>query len=87
MSVLGQSRGFYGSQAGPFGDVVFPSSSLTGLFNDGLGYSAINAAPSALSTFLGITVAEFIGTNALVMRFMKGVSRNRPSTYITRVFL
>ena len=52
---------------------------LTGLFNDGLGYSTINTARSALSTFLGITVAEFIGTNALVMRFMKGVSRNRPS--------
>ena len=31
---------------------------LTGLFNDGLGYSTINTARSALSTFLGITVAE-----------------------------
>ena len=52
---------------------------LTGLFNDGLGYSAINTARSVLSTFLGITVADYIGTNAPVMRFMKGVSRNRPS--------
>ena len=29
MSVLGQSHGFYGSQPGPYGDVVFPSSSLS----------------------------------------------------------
>ena len=29
MSVLGQSHGFYGAQPGPFGDVVFPSSSLS----------------------------------------------------------
>ena len=29
MSVLGQSHGFYVAQPGPFGDVVFPSSSTT----------------------------------------------------------
>ena len=35
---------------------------------------------SHLTQAAGITVAEYIGINALVMRFMKGVLRNRPST-------
>ena len=45
-------------------EVTYILEFLTGLFNDGIGYSAINTARSALSTFLGITVAEYIGTNA-----------------------
>ena len=45
-------------------EVTYILEFLTGLFNDGIGYSATNTARSALSTFLGITVAEYIGTNA-----------------------
>ena len=41
-------------------EVTYILEFLTGLFNDGIGYSAINTARSAL----GITVAEYIGTNA-----------------------
>ncbi|KAI0243433.1 hypothetical protein LSAT2_009752, partial [Lamellibrachia satsuma] len=47
--------------------------------NTGLTYSAINTARSALSSFLGITVDKPVGTDALVVRFMKGVARDRPS--------
>ena len=39
-------------------EVTYILEFLTGLFNDGIGYSAINTARSALSTFVGITVAE-----------------------------
>ena len=44
-------------------EVTYILEFLAGLFNDGMGYSATNTARSALSTFLGITVAEYIGTN------------------------
>ena len=52
---------------------------LTDLVNTGLTYSANNTARSALSSFLGITVDKPVGTDALVVRFMKGVARDRPS--------
>ena len=49
------------------------------LYKEGLGYSAINSTRSALSSFLGVTDKEPIGSHSLVIRFMKGVACNRPS--------
>lgn len=51
---------------------------LTEQFEEGLGYSAINTARSAISS-LGITFAGFsAGTHPMVIRFMKGVYNLRP---------
>ena len=52
---------------------------LSELYKEGLAYSAINTARSALSYFLGLTDKEPIGSHSLVIRFMKGVARNRPT--------
>ena len=60
-------------------DVVHVLDFLSALFNEGLAYSAINTARSALSTYLGINAAEPIWAHPLVIRFMKGVSRKRPT--------
>ena len=51
---------------------------LTERFNDGLSYSAINSARSALSTFLVHEYGLTIGNSSLVKRFMKGVFELRP---------
>ena len=48
-------------------------------FEDGLGYSAINTARSALSS-LGIIINGFsVGSHPLIIRFLKGVFNLRPS--------
>ena len=60
-------------------DVAHILDFLSELYKEGLGYSAINSARSALSSFLGVTDKEPIGSLSLVIRFMKGVARNRPS--------
>ena len=60
-------------------EVAFILNFLTCLFNEGLAYSAINTARSALSSFLGVNHAEPIGSHVLVIRFMKGVARSRPA--------
>ena len=43
------------------------------LFHEGLAYSALNTARSALSSFLGVNDTEPVGSHSLVVRFMKGV--------------
>ena len=60
-------------------DVVHILDFLSELYKEGLAYSAINTARSALSSFLGLTDKEPIGSHSLVIRFMKGVARNRPT--------
>ena len=60
-------------------DVASVLSFVTMLFNDGLAYSAINTARSALSAFVGVSADTHIGSHTLIIRFMKGVSRNRPT--------
>lgn len=52
---------------------------LNTLYDEGLTYSAINTARSALSAFLGVMDINHIGAHPLVVRFMKGVSRSRPT--------
>ena len=49
------------------------------LFQDGLSYSAINTARSSISAFLGVAKTDSLGSDMLVTRFMKGVSRSRPT--------
>lgn len=48
---------------------------LTSLFNAGLGYSAINTARSALSSYLGNSV----GSSPVVIRHLRGVFNLRPA--------
>jgi integrase len=50
---------------------------LTELFDQGLGFSAINSARSALSAFLLTDDDKPIGTHSAVCRFMKGVYQLR----------
>ena len=52
---------------------------LNVLYDDGLMYSAINTARSALSAFLGVTDKDPLGAHPLIIRFMKGISRSRPT--------
>jgi hypothetical protein len=52
---------------------------LNSLFESGLSYSAINSARSALSAY-GIHFNHVpVGSNAIIIRFMKGVYNLRPS--------
>ena len=50
-----------------------------GLYNTGLGYSAINTARSAISSILLSTGAVSFGSHPLVVRFLRGVYNSRPS--------
>lgn len=50
---------------------------LTDLFNQGLSYSTINTARSALSTIVIIDGEKSFGSNHIVTRFMKGVFETR----------
>ena len=52
---------------------------LTSLFHAGQGYSVLNTARSALSTFLVSPSGLTIGNSSLIKRFMKGVFELRPS--------
>lgn len=52
---------------------------LNVLYCAGLGYSAINTARSALSSFLSVCSDVKLGAHPLVTRFMKGVFHIRPS--------
>ena len=52
---------------------------LASLYKDGLGYSAINTARSALSSALTIPGNVNFGNHLLVARFLKGVFELRPS--------
>lgn len=51
---------------------------LAQLYEDGLGYSTLNTARSALSTFISFHNKP-VGSHPLVIRFMKGVFELRPS--------
>ena len=51
---------------------------MTVLFHKGLGYSSLNSARSALSTFISID-GQSVGSHPLMRRFMKGVFNLRPA--------
>lgn len=52
---------------------------LATLFNSGIGYSGINTARSALSSFLMLNGQVSVGNNTLVKRFMRGIFLLKPS--------
>lgn len=54
---------------------------LTELHVSGLGYSAINTAKSAVTSFLGILDPKYenFGSNVLIKRFMKGIFEIKPN--------
>ena len=52
---------------------------LASLYEDGLGYSAINTARSALSSVLTLPGNVTFGNRPLVSRFLKGVFELKPS--------
>lgn len=49
------------------------------LFNDGLSYSSLNTARSALSSILPLIDGIPFGKHPLVIRFLKGVFESRPA--------
>ena len=51
----------------------------TQLYEKGLGYSSINTARSAISSFLNVVGKVNIHDNGRVSRFMKGVFNDRPA--------
>jgi len=59
-------------------DISFVLDFLASLFDSGLGYSAINTARSALSTFLTIDNLP-VGKHVLVKRFLRGIFNIKPS--------
>lgn len=66
-------------------DYVTPSISsvlqfLSSMFEKGLGYSSINTARSAISSFYGKIEGENLCDHRLLRQFMKGVSKLRPPT-------
>jgi len=52
---------------------------LMSLFRQGLGYSAINTACSALSAIITLGNKTTFGKHPLVTRFMKGIFELKPS--------
>ena len=52
---------------------------MTELFHNGLGYSCLNTARCALSSFLQLGSSISIGSHPLVRRFFKGVFILRPA--------
>ena len=51
---------------------------LSELFEQGLTYSAINSARSALSSYVTLEDGSVVGQNPLVCRLLKGVFQSRP---------
>lgn len=51
---------------------------LANLFEEGLGYSSINSAKSALSSVLGLFDSECLGKHPLILKFMRGIYSLRP---------
>lgn len=49
------------------------------LFETGLGYSAINTAKSAVSSFIYIVSKVQIGKDVLIKQFMKGIFNKKPA--------
>ena len=65
-------------------DPIFPPVAaginfLGELFHQGIGYSALNTARSALSSIISLPSNTTFGTHPLVCRFIKGVFELRPS--------
>ena len=52
---------------------------LSKLFDDGIGYSGINTAKSAISSLVAVVSNKEIGSQVLVKRFMKGIFNTKPS--------
>jgi len=52
---------------------------LAHLFHNGIGYSGINTARSALSTFISVDGIVSLGKHDLVKRFMRGIFIMKPS--------
>ena len=52
---------------------------FTDLYHNGLGYSGINTARSALSAALVLDTGQQVGTHPLVCRFVKSVYQLRPA--------
>jgi hypothetical protein len=52
---------------------------LTSLFHNGLGYSGINTAKSALSTVIINKHGNKFGDDPLVQRYMKGIFHLKPA--------
>lgn len=52
---------------------------LMNLFENGLGYSAINTAKSAVSSFIYLVSKVQLGKDILVKQFMKGVFNKKPA--------
>lgn len=48
------------------------------LYDNGLGYTSINSARSALSTLIGKIEGYDIGSHPLVCRLLKGIANSRP---------
>lgn len=58
---------------------------LNMLQKDGLSYSAINTARSALSTIISVPECSLFGSHPLVTRFMKGIyEKRKPSSKYTQ---
>lgn len=53
---------------------------LQELYERGLGYSCLNAARSALSSFIVLDGNVTVGNHPLVQRFLKGVFQTRPAS-------
>jgi len=51
---------------------------LSELFDQGLTYSAINCARSALSSYMSLDDGSVVGQNPLVCRLLKSVFQSRP---------
>ena len=52
---------------------------LQELYARGLGYSCLNTARSALSSFIVLDGNVTVGNHPLVQRFLKGVFQTRPA--------
>ena len=61
------------------GTVIDGINFLSELYQEGLSYSSINTARSALSAVISISGNMNFGNNAMVTRFMRGVFCSRPS--------
>lgn len=48
-------------------------------YENGLSYSAINTARSALSTIIFLPDGSYFGNHPFVTRFLKGVFESKPS--------
>ena len=52
---------------------------MTGLFSEGIGYSGINTAKSAISSLASVVLDKDIGSHVLIKWFMKGIFNKKIS--------